>query len=42
MQGTGITSIDGMKNTLVALENIDLQTKVNVDKQYAYTIAILR
>ena len=42
MQGTGITSIDGMKNTLVALENIDLQTKVNVDKQYAYTLAILR
>lgn len=42
MQGTGITSIDGMKNTLVALENIDLQTKVNIDKQYAYTLAILR
>ena len=39
MQGTGITSIDGIKNTLVALENIDLQTKVNMDKQYAYTLA---
>lgn len=42
MHGTGIISIDGMKNTLVALENIDLQTKVNIDKQYAYSIAILR
>ncbi|MBR5854268.1 MAG: 4'-phosphopantetheinyl transferase superfamily protein [Paludibacteraceae bacterium] len=39
MQGTGITSIEGIKNTLVALENIDLQTKVNIDKQYAYTLA---
>ena len=39
MQGTGITSIDGIKNTLVALENIDLQTKVNFDRQYAYSIA---
>ena len=42
MQGTGILSIDGMKNTLVALEHVDLQTKVNIDKQYAYTLAILR
>lgn len=42
MHGTGIISIDGMKNTLVALENIDLQTKVNIDKQYVYSIAILR
>ena len=42
MHGTGITSIDGMKNTLVALENIDLQTKVNINKQYTYSIAILR
>lgn len=42
MHGTGIISIDGMKNTLVALENIDLQTKVNINKQYAYSIAILR
>ena len=40
MQGTGI--ISDIKNTLVALENIDLQTKVNIDKQYAYTLAILR
>ena len=39
MQGTGITSIDGMKNTLVALDNINLQTKVNINKQYAYTLA---
>ena len=37
MQGTGI--ISDIKNTLVALENIDLQTKVNIDKQYAFTIA---
>ena len=42
MQGTGILSIDGMKNTLVALEHVDLQTKVHIDKQYAYTLAILR
>ena len=42
MQGTGILSIDGMKNTLVAIENIDLQTKVNIEKQYAYTLAVLR
>lgn len=42
MQGTGIHSIDGMKNTLVALEHVDLQTKVHIDKQYAYTLAILR
>ena len=42
MQGTGIFSIDGMKNTLVALEHVDLQTKVHIDKQYAYTLAILR
>ena len=39
MRGTGITSIDAIKNTLVALEHVDLQTKVNIDKQYAYTIA---
>ena len=39
MQGTGILSIDGIKNTLVALEHVDLQTKVNIDKQYAYTLA---
>lgn len=39
MLGTGITSIDGIKNTLVALDNIELQTKVNMDKQYAYSIA---
>ena len=39
MQGTGILSIDGMKNTLVALEHVDLQTKVHIDKQYAYTLA---
>ena len=42
IQGTGILSIDGMKNTLVALEHVDLQTKVHIDKQYAYTLAILR
>lgn len=43
MQGTGILSIDGMKNTLVALEHVvDLQTKVNIAKQYAYTLAVLR
>jgi 4'-phosphopantetheinyl transferase len=39
MRGTGITSIDTIKNTLVALEHVDLQTKVNIDKQYAYTLA---
>ncbi len=39
MQGTGILSINEMKNTLVALEHVDLQTKVNIDKQYAYTLA---
>ena len=39
MQGTGILSIDGIKNTLVAIEHVDLQTKVNIDKQYAYTLA---
>jgi 4'-phosphopantetheinyl transferase len=39
MLGTGITSLDGIKNTLVALDNIELQTKVNIDKQYAYSIA---
>jgi 4'-phosphopantetheinyl transferase len=39
MLGTGITSLDGIKNTLVALDNIELQTKVNMDKQYAYSIA---
>ena len=39
MQGTGILSIDGIKNTLVALEHVDLQTKVHIDKQYAYTLA---
>ena len=42
MQGTGILSIDSMKNTLVALEHVDLQTKVNIAKQYAYTLAVLR
>ena len=42
MRGTGITSIDAIKNTLVALEHVDLQTKVNIDKQYAYTLAVLR
>ena len=42
MQGTGILSIDGMKNTLVAIEHVDLQTKVNIEKQYAYTLAVLR
>ena len=42
MLGTGITSIDGIKNTLVALDNIELQTKVNMDKQYAYSIAFNR
>ena len=42
MQGTGILSINEMKNTLVALEHVDLQTKVHIDKQYAYTLAILR
>lgn len=39
MLGTGITSLDGIKNTLVALENIELQTKVNINKQYAYSLA---
>ena len=39
MQGTGILSIDGMKNTLVAIEHVDLQTKVHIEKQYAYTLA---
>ena len=39
MQGTGITSIDDMKNTLVALDNIELLTKVHIDKQYAYSLA---
>ena len=39
MLGTGITSLDGIKNTLVALDNIELQTKVHIDKQYAYSIA---
>ena len=42
LQGTGILSIDGIKNTLVAIEHVDLQTKVNIDKQHAYTLAILR
>lgn len=42
MQGTGILSIDGMKNTLVAIEHVDLQTKVHIEKQYAYTLAVLR
>ena len=41
MRGTGITSIDGIKNTLVALEHVDLQTKVNINKQYAYSLANL-
>ena len=39
MRGTGITSIDGIKNTLVALEHVDLQTMVNINKQYAYSLA---
>jgi 4'-phosphopantetheinyl transferase len=39
MRGTGITCIDGIKNTLVALEHVDLQTKVNINKQYAYSLA---
>ena len=39
MLGTGITSIDSIKNTLVALDNIELQTKVHMDKQYAYSLA---
>ena len=39
MQGTGITSIDGIKNTLVSTEHVDLLTKVNIDKQYAFTLA---
>ena len=39
MHGTGIASLDGIKNTLVALENIELQTKVNINKQYAYSLA---
>ena len=42
LKGTGIISMDDIKNTLVSIENIDLQTKVNIDKQYAYTLAILR
>ena len=41
MRGTGITSIDGIKNTLVAHEHVDLQTKVNINKQYAYSLANL-
>lgn len=36
MRGTGI--IDDIKNTLVALNNIDLQTKVNMEKQYVVSI----
>jgi phosphopantetheinyl transferase len=39
MLGTGITSLDGIKNTLVALDNIELLTKVHIDKQYAYSLA---
>lgn len=39
MLGTGITSLDGIKNTLVALDNIELLTKVYIDKQYAYSLA---
>jgi 4'-phosphopantetheinyl transferase len=42
LKGTGIISMDDIKNTLVSIEHIDLQTKVNTDKQYAYTLAILR
>ena len=38
MQGTGITSIDGIKNTLVSTEHVDLLTKLKIDKQYAYTL----
>ena len=39
LKGTGIISMDDIKNTLVSIEHIDLQTKVNTDKQYAYTLA---
>lgn len=39
MQGTGIMSIDGIKNTLISTKHIDFLTKVNIEKQYAYTIA---
>ena len=42
MQGTGITSIDGMKNTLVGLEHVDLQTHVNEKGGYAWSIALRR
>jgi phosphopantetheinyl transferase len=42
MKGTGIISMDDIKNTLVSIEHIDLLTKVNIDKQYAYTLATLR
>ena len=38
MQGTGI--IDEIKNTLVSIEKIDLQTKVNIEKQYAVSICL--
>lgn len=38
MQGTGITSIDGIKNTLVTTEHFDWMTKVDIEKQYAYTL----
>lgn len=39
MKGTGIISIDEIKNTLASIEHIDLLTKVNIDKQYACTLA---
>jgi 4'-phosphopantetheinyl transferase len=39
MKGTGIISMDDIKNTLVSIEHIDLLTKVNIDKQYACTLA---
>lgn len=38
MRGTGI--IDDIKNTLVALDNIDLRTKVDIEKQYVVSICL--
>ena len=40
MRGTGIISIDEIKNTLVSIEHVDLLTKVNIDNKYVYTIAL--
>lgn len=37
MRGTGI--ISDIKNTLVSIENIQLQTKVNIEKRYVYSSA---